>query len=156
MYHCILNYDDIIFLVIFQIKISSIFFLFTLLFGKMNIMKHCKLNYDDIIISIMFHIKISSIIFFSRISNLCFLGIFCHNFLRQSKNSINFEFQFQSTSTFKKTKLLLPKIREHQNTEQYQGFAGRGELDLDSDGNWQASGKLLQSNTAPSQCELFP
>ena len=42
---------------------------------------------------------------------------------------------------------------EHQTTEQYQGSADRGELDLKLDVNQPASGKLQQSTTVSSQCE---
>ena len=40
--------------------------------------------------------------FFSQISNLCFLYIFCHNFLRKSKNSIknNLDFNLQKHTLF--------------------------------------------------------
>ena len=82
---------------------------------------------------------------------------FLSQFLKQSKNYINSNFRFWSTSTSKDTKFLLPqhiKIK-HQNTKQYQGSYYRGELDLNSDVNQPDSGKLCQSTTIYSQCEKF-
>ena len=71
-----------------------VLYLFTWLFGKMDITYHCTLNYNDILIFVMFYIKLSWNFVFSQIPNLCFLFILCHNFLRQSKNTINFVFLF--------------------------------------------------------------
>ena len=50
---------------------------------------------------------------------------------------------------------MLPISSEHQMSEQYQGSADRGELDIKSYVNWPASGKLRQSTTVSSQCEQF-
>ena len=58
--------------------------------------------------------------------------------------SINLDCRFWSTATFKDNKFLLPKRSEQQKTEKYQGSADRGELDLNSDVNLLASGKLRQ------------
>ena len=58
-----------------------------------------------------------------------------------------------STSTFKYTKLPLPKISEHGKTEKYQGSLDCGKLDLNSDVNWPDSGKLQKYTTISSQCE---
>ena len=46
---------------------------------KMDKMCHCRSKYNDILILAIFQIEISSIIF-SKIPNLQFLCIFCHNF----------------------------------------------------------------------------
>ena len=74
-------------------------------------------------------------------------------FYKQSNNYINFDSPFQSTATFKYTKLSLPKRNKYLKKEQYQGSADHGEIDLKSDVNQPTSGKLWQSTTVPSQCE---
>ena len=128
-------------------------FIFVLCNKKRYVMFYCPLTYDDHLILAIFYIKMSCIILFPQLSNQWFLGIFCHIFSKRSKNCINFDFRFRSTATFKDTKFLLPKRSKHQKTEQYQGSADRGELDLNSEVNRPASGKLRQSTTVSRQCE---
>ena len=45
------------------------------------------------------------------------------------------------------------KQREHRMAEQHQGSADCGKLDLKSEVNHPASGKLRKSTTVSSQCE---
>ena len=59
-------------------------------------MYHCILNYNDILVLSFSRLKYP-LSFFSQISNLCFICILCHIFLRQSKNSIIF---FVNRTTF--------------------------------------------------------
>ena len=61
-----------------------------------------------------------------------------------------------SIAPFKDTKFPLPQHSEHLKMEQYRGLANCGELDLNSDVNLSATGKLWQSTTVSSQCEQFP
>ena len=67
-------------------------------------------------------------------------------FLDQSKKSINFDFDQQQ-------KVQTPNSH-YPNTA--GGGSDRGEVDIDSDENLLASGKLRQSTTVPSQCERLP
>ena len=59
----------------------------------------------------------------------------CHNRLEQSTNYIKFDFQYRYTPKLEVKQPPLHNSREHQTAEQYQGSAGRGELDLKSDVN---------------------
>ena len=63
---------------------------------------------------------------------------------------------FILTAPFKETWLSLPQHSDHWKTEEYQGSAHRGEVDLDSDVNRLASDKLRQSTTVTSQCGWSP
>ena len=60
-----------------------------------------------------------------------------------------------STTTLKDTKLTLPKISEHQMAEQNQGSDDRVELDIKSEVNPPALGKLRQCTTVSSHCVRF-
>ena len=112
--------------------------------NKSYIMLYYPLTYDDIIILVTFFIKISCIfVFLTNIESVIYC-YFMSQFLKQSNKYINFYFKFRSTSTFKDTKFLLPQCSEHRKTEQYQGSANRGELDLNLDVNRLDSGKLRQ------------
>ena len=48
---------------------------------------------------------------------------------------------------------MLPKCIEYRKMEQYQGSADHGEIDLNSDVNRPASGKLQKFTTVFIQCE---
>ena len=102
-----------------------------------------------------FILKCHVSLFVSPILNEWFLGILCHNFLKHSKHYITFYFQYRYTPTFEVTQFLLHKRSKHWTAEQYQGSDDRGELDLKSDLNRPASGKLQQSTTVSSQFERF-
>ena len=117
--------------------------IFVILNQKIYIMCYYILNHDDNLIFVMFYIKMSCIIFSPQISNQWFLGIFCHNFSKQSNNYMKSDFQYWSTPTLEFIQVPLHKRRKHQTAEQYQGSADRGELDPKSDVNRLASGKLL-------------
>ena len=106
---------------------------FVILNNKSYIFCYGVFNYDDIL---------SLNMFFSKILNQLFLGIFCHNFLKRSKNYINFYLQYQSTATLEVSQFPLPQISKHQTAEQYQRSYDCGDLDLKSDVNQPASGKL--------------
>ena len=78
-------------------------------------------------------------------------NILCHNFLKRSNKSINFDFDQQQQ--VHNTKLLLPQLSEHWNMEKYRGSDERGEVYIGSYVNHLASGNLRQSTTVPSQCD---
>ena len=59
------------------------------------------------------------------------------------------------TSTLEVSKFPLPVSSEHRTSELYQGSEDRGELDIKSDVNRPASGKLRKSTTVSSQWDLF-
>ena len=61
-----------------------------------------------------------------------------------------------STVPFEDTKIQSPQHSEHRKTDQYQGLANCGEIDLDSDVNRPTLIKLRKSNTVPSQYERLP
>ena len=86
-----------------------------------------------ILIYLCFIIKFHVSLLFSQIFNQLFLGIFCHNILKQSENYVSFDFRFRSTLTFKDTNFTLPKSSKHQKVEEYQWSTDRGDLDLNSD-----------------------
>ena len=62
---------------------------------------------------------------------------------------------FISTALFNDTQFPLPPHGEHWKTEKYWGSANRSEVDLDSDINCLASGKIRPFTTVPSQCEIL-
>ena len=97
-------------------------------------------------------------LFFSQNLNQWFLGILCHNFLRQSKNYINRNLRFWSTATLEVSPFMLPISSKHRKEEKYQRSDDHGELGPKSDINWPSSGKLQQSTTLSSQCErlIYP
>ena len=91
--------------------------------------------------------------FFSQISNSWFIGILCQNVSKQLKNHINFNFQYWSTKKFEVTQLPLHK---EESTKQRINIMGQpivANLNLKSDVDRPASGKLGQSTTVPSQCD---
>ena len=108
-----------------------------------------------ILFLICFILKCHVSLYFSQMLNQWFLGIFCHKFLGQPKDYINSNFRFRSTAPLGVSQLLLPKSSEHRTADQYHRSANNGELNLKSDVNRPASGKLRQSNTVSSQCEIF-
>ena len=55
---------------------------------------------------------------------------FCHNFLKHSKNYINFYFQFWSTPALGNSWFLLHIGSKHQTAEKNQGSADCGGIDL--------------------------
>ena len=122
---------------------------------KRYIMCHCPLTYYDNIIFVMFYIKMSRVIVFLSNLESVIYWYFLSQFLKQSNNYINFDFQYRSKPKFEVTQLPLSKISKHWTAEQYQGSADHGELDLKLDVNRPASGKLLKSTTVSSQCEIF-
>ena len=65
--------------------------------NKLSIMWYCPLTYNDNLILVCFILECHVSFFLSQTSNQWFLEIFCLNFLRQSKNYINFDFRFWST-----------------------------------------------------------
>ena len=67
---------------------------------------------------------------------------------KRSKNSI----QYRKQEKDEGLAFMLPKISKHQMAGQYQGSDNRGEIDIESDVNLPASGKLRQSTTVSSQC----
>ena len=82
----------------YTVKIARVsdwyFFIFVILNKKLNVMCYCILNYYDNLILKFFILKCLVSLFFSKILNQWFLGAFYHNFSRQSKNDINFNFRF--------------------------------------------------------------
>ena len=121
---------------------------------KSYIIWYFLLTHNDSLILDMFYIKLSCISF-SQICQICgILIIFCHNFLIQSKKSINFGYDQQHIA--QNIKFLLPQHRGHWKTDKYLGSEDFDEVDLDSDVNSLASGNLSQSTTVLSQCEQLP
>ena len=126
---------------------------FVILNHKRYIFCYCILSYNnncafDIYVSYMSFIIIFLTNFESVIS--CH---FCHNFSDQTKNYINFNFQFQYTPTLENTLFALHISSEHRTAEQYQGSANCGGLDINTVVNLPSSVKLIQSSTLFSQCE---
>ena len=114
---------------------------FVILKNKKYIMCYCILNYDD---------SLTLNMLFSQISNQWCLDILCHNFFNQSKNYIKLDFQYWYTPKLEVTQLPLHKISKYRTSEQYQGSAYCGELDLKSDINRTDSGKLREYTTLSS------
>ena len=72
---------------------------------------------------------------------------------KKSKNYIKFDRQYRSTPTLEATQFQLHKSSEHQIAKQYQESDNCGEIDLKSNVNRLATGKLPQSTTVYSQYE---
>ena len=92
-------------------------------------------------------------LFFSLISNIVFVVISSTMFLQQSRKSINLDFDQQ-----KKFRYQISITPTHWTLKDRAilGSADSGEVDIDSDVNFLASGNLRQSTTAPSHCERLP
>ena len=111
---------------------------------------YCPFTYENSVIFIIIYFKLSQN--FDFITNICSVVVFLDTSF--TKNKIKFTtFNFRSSTTSAETKLLLPKPSYHSNTENYQGSAGHGEVDIDSDINCLDSGNLWQDTTVISHCE---
>ena len=122
---------------------------------KSYMMCYYPLNYDANFIFDMFDIKMSCIIVFSSNFESVLYWTFISHFLRQSKNDIKYNFQFQSTVRLEFSQFLLPISSKHQRAYQYKESADSDELYLEPEVNRLASGKLWKLITVSSQCEKF-
>ena len=119
---------------------------------KCTLCANVYLTMMRILYILCFILKFHLSFFFSPILNQWFLGIFCHNVLKQWKNYIKFDFQYQSTPRLEVAHLPLHQSSKHLTSEKYQGSADRGNLDLKSEVNRPSSSKLQQWATIYSQC----
>ena len=117
-------------------------------------MCHFPLTYDDILIFFILYNKNSFItVFLSNYESVVSWYFLSRFFLNQSNNYIKFDFQYRYIPTLEATQFPLHKISKHQTAEQYLGSANFGEIDIKSDVNRLATGKLPQSTTVYSQYE---
>ena len=106
-----------------------------------------------ILLSLSFPIlNLHRTLLFSKISNLLFCGIYEHKLFTAVK--VIHKLWFLSTTSVE-TKFLLPKPSDHWNTEHFGGSVNCGEVDLDSEINFLASGNIWNYTNVPSQCDNF-
>ena len=116
-------------------------------------MSYFSLTHDDYLILDMLYIKLSWNVFLLTNIESVLLWYCITQFLKQSKNFINFYFNQQ--------KIFRHQIPHNPTQKALKdgailGSSDIGELYLDSDVNHLASGKLRQFTTVPNQCERLP
>ena len=117
---------------------------------KRYILCYCPLTHNYYIIFVMFYIGLLwNLFFLKNIISVVSWTFSVTMFLKQSRQSINFEYDQQHNS--KIIKLLLLQNRNHLKTEHYWGLSNSVEVDPDSDINRLVSGTLRKSTTVPSQ-----
>ena len=137
---------------IYPLRVINIFLIYTIerytLRGTFYDIVH---RFTSILFSIFLICNCHGALLLSKISNLFICGIFEHKLFHQSKKSTTFD--FLSTRISAQTKSLYPKPSDQWKTEHYRGSDDSGEVDIDSDINFLASGNLWQHTTVTSQCE---
>ena len=101
----------------------------------------------------MFYIKISCIIVLLTNFTSVIFWYFLAQFLKLSNNSLCFDIQYLSTPIFEVTQLPLHKEAKTKQRINIMGQPIVANLNLKSDVDRPASGKLGQSTTVPSQCD---
>ena len=119
-------------------------------------MCYCPFTYNDSLVLDMFYIKMSCIFFFHKYRICGFLDIFCRNFSKQSKNSINFNSSVSINNNIHRLQIPVTPIYRTLKDGEILGSADCFEIDLNSDVNQPASGKLRKSTTVSSQCDILP